>query len=112
MKGDSLDALSYIPGTECGVKGRQPGKGPGVSDTIGTGPGAGCTPQNRASYVDPVTGQTIRWGEVVRKGLKFLIDRQNDEGAIGPQVGEMMYNHSIAALARTEAYGITSAVAY
>ncbi len=74
--------------------------------------GAGYTPQNRASYVDAVTGKTMRFGEVVRKGIKWLIDKQNADGAIGPQVGEMMYNHSIAALALTEAYGITNAVAY
>src|SRR5205814_8897059 len=74
--------------------------------------GAGYTPQNRASYVDAVTGQTMRFGEVVRKGIKWLIDKQNADGAIGPQVGEMMYNHAIAALALTEAYGITNVVAY
>jgi hypothetical protein len=54
----------------------------------------------------------MRFGETVRKGLKWLIDHQNAEGAIGPQVGEMMYNHAISALALTEAYGITNAVAY
>ena len=42
----------------------------------------------------PVTGQTMRFGDVVRKGLKWLIDQQNAAtGAIGPSVGEMMYNH-------------------
>src|SRR5262249_54648007 len=41
MKGDSKDALSYIPGSEGGIKGRQPGKGAGVNDSIGVGAGSG-----------------------------------------------------------------------
>jgi hypothetical protein len=202
MKGDSKDALSYIPGSEGGIKGRQPGKGPGVNDSIGVGGGsggssrygdrfggrrnlvacssggspatesaveaglrwlarhqdddgkwsvegfhkscspggkcdvdgrdkgltdfdigvtglsllaflgAGYTPQIRTSYQDPVTKKTIRYGNVVRKGLKFLIDKQAADGSIGPLVGEAMYNHSIAALALAEAYGLTNAVTY
>jgi hypothetical protein len=74
--------------------------------------GAGYTPQNHASYVDPHSGLTMRYGDVIRKGLAWLISRQNAEGVIGMEVGEMMYNHSIAALALTEAYGLTSAVTY
>jgi hypothetical protein len=196
MKGDSMNALSYIPGTEGGVKGRMPGAGPGTNDSMGVGGGsggssrfggrfggrknlvatgggtpatesaveaglrwlsrhqspdghwdsvnyckeckgtpcdgvgisdfdtgltglallaflgAGITPQNRSVYVDQVTGKQIRRGDVVRNGLRWLVEHQHDDGSIGPQVGEMMYNHAIAALALTEAYGITNAVAY
>src|SRR6185295_7897281 len=171
----SKEGLSYIPGSEGGVKGRQLGKGPGVNDSMGVGGGsggssryggrfggrrnlvargggsiatesaveaglkwlarhqdpdghwsamdyakqckggactgtgvsdfdagltglsllaflgAGYTPQNRASYVDAITGQTMRFGETVRKGLKWLIEKQGADGAIGPMVSEMMY---------------------
>jgi hypothetical protein len=48
----------------------------------------------------------------VRNGLHWLTQHQNADGVVGPQVREMMYNHSIAALALSEAYGITNAVAY
>jgi hypothetical protein len=74
--------------------------------------GAGWTPQNRSTCVDTVTGQTVRYGEVVRNGLRWLIDQQDKDGAVGPHLREMMYNHSIAALALSEAYGITNAVTY
>ncbi|MEZ0228900.1 MAG: prenyltransferase/squalene oxidase repeat-containing protein, partial [Planctomycetota bacterium] len=74
--------------------------------------GAGYTPSMRAVYRDPVTQKEISMGDVVRKAAKWLIERQNADGAIGPQVGEMMYNHSIAALALSEAYGLTGAVSY
>ncbi len=108
------DATAYRKGKDCTCDGK------GLSDfNVGlTGLsllaflGAGYTPMNRASYVDPVTGATIKFGEVVKKGLKYLIDQQDDDGRIGPQVGELMYNHAIAAMALSEAYGITNAAAY
>jgi hypothetical protein len=74
--------------------------------------GAGYTPSQRSIYRDPVTQKEVNVGEVVRKGMKWLIEKQSADGAIGPQVGEMMYNHSIAALALSEAYGLTSAASY
>jgi hypothetical protein len=74
--------------------------------------GAGDGPTNRSVYVDAVTEKTVIVGEVVKKGLQYLIDHQNSDGAVGPQVGEMMYNHAIAALALTEAYGMTGATGY
>ncbi|MBI3724697.1 terpene cyclase/mutase family protein [bacterium] len=75
--------------------------------------GAGLTPANRATYVDPVTGETMRFGVVLKKGLQFLIDHQNQQdGMVGPLVQELMYNYAIAALALCEAYGMTKAVCY
>src|SRR5258706_2165791 len=41
MKGDSKDFLSYIKGEAGGFRGRQPGKSPGVYDTMGVGGGGG-----------------------------------------------------------------------
>lgn len=49
----------------------------------------------------------ICFGDVVKKGLKWLIDRQDKDGCFGPQAGKFMYNHSIGALALAEAYGMT-----
>jgi hypothetical protein len=64
------------------------------------------------SYVDAVTGKTVRFGETVKKGLKYLMDHQGTDGALGPQVGEMMYNHAIATQALCDAYGMTGSPAY
>jgi hypothetical protein len=74
--------------------------------------GAGHTPQNRESVLDPVTGEALRFGDTVRRGLDWLISQQRPDGSIGPGIGEMMYNHAIASLALSEAYGITNAVVY
>ncbi len=41
MKGDSYEFLSALPGSEGGTKGRQPGKGQGVTDAMGVGGGGG-----------------------------------------------------------------------
>ncbi len=197
MKGDSYEFLSYLPGSEGGTKGRQPGKGQGVYDAIGVGGGGGgagryggrfggrrnlvargggsqatesavtaglkwlarhqgpdggwhaesfmasCAPGtpcsgpgykdfdvgltslsllaflgagythlSRESYEDPYTHQKIRWGDVVKKGIKYLQSQQDDEGCFGPRVGEFMYNHSLATLAMAEAYGLTNAAQY
>jgi hypothetical protein len=74
--------------------------------------GAGYTPQNRARYVDPTSHESVCYGEVVRRGMEWIIARQRADGSIGPPAREAMYNHALAALALTEAYGITNAVKY
>ncbi len=74
--------------------------------------GAGYSPQNSVTYTDPVTKKKTSFGETVRRGLRWLIDHEDKEGCIGPHVGEMMYNQAIGALALSEAYGLTNAVAY
>ncbi|MHC4958631.1 MAG: prenyltransferase/squalene oxidase repeat-containing protein [Planctomycetota bacterium] len=44
----------------------------------------------------------------VRKGLRFLIRSQDDDGCFGSRAsGHFMYNHAIAALAMAEAYWMT-----
>ena len=50
MKGDSRDALPFIPGTEGGVKGRMPGNGPGANDSIGVGSGSGGSSRYGGRY--------------------------------------------------------------
>jgi hypothetical protein len=196
MKGDSFEFSSYLPGTEAGIKGRQPGKGQGISDAMGVGGGgggagrdggrtggkrnlharggsqatesavtaglrwlarhqganggwgaesfdgqcasgsrcsghghgqfdvgvtglsllaflgAGYTHLTRATYDDPYTKKRMSFGQVVKKACDYLISQQDSRGCFGPQTGEYMYNHNIAALALAEAYGLTTAAAY
>jgi hypothetical protein len=75
--------------------------------------GAGYTPQIRESYTDPVTKKNVVYGDVVRRGVDWLIRQQDQSGNIGPtHVHEQMYNHAIASLALAEAYGLTNAAKY
>jgi hypothetical protein len=56
-------------------------------------------------------GETHQSGtcrETVKNGLKYLRDVQDSEGCYGPRTSQhFMYNHACAALAMTEAYGMT-----
>jgi hypothetical protein len=46
----------------------------------------------------------------VKLGLKYLIDHQDEDGCFGDRVSKsFMYDHACAALALTEAYGMTQA---
>ncbi len=50
----------------------------------------------------------ICFGDVVRKGLQWMLRHQDAEGCIGSRNAQKyMYNHTICALALTEAYGLT-----
>src|SRR5687768_7096159 len=50
----------------------------------------------------------ISFGVVVRKGLQWMLSHQDPEGCIGPRSAmKYMYNHTICALAVSEAYGLT-----
>ncbi|NUN50947.1 MAG: terpene cyclase/mutase family protein [Candidatus Brocadiae bacterium] len=72
--------------------------------------GAGYTHLSKESYTDEVTGKKIRYGDVVKSACKWLIEHQDAEGCFGGRSGhKYMYNHSIAALAMTEAFGLTNA---
>ncbi|MHC5020460.1 MAG: hypothetical protein ACYTGX_10170, partial [Planctomycetota bacterium] len=49
------------------------------------------------------------YGEQVSKGLKFLLDWQQDNGAFGPpRSNNLMYNHCMATLALCEATALTN----
>jgi len=53
------------------------------------------------------------FGKVVGNGLKYLRNVQDAEGAFGNRsTGHFVYNHSIAALAMVEAYGMTGSAIY
>lgn len=47
----------------------------------------------------------IRYGEIVKKGLRWIITRQKDDGHIGQD--DPILNHCLAALALSEAYCMT-----
>lgn len=64
--------------------------------------GAGYTHQSR----DLVAG--IPFGDVVRKGLQWLLDRQAPDGSLDRH----MYDHAFATLALTEACAMTSTVLF
>ncbi len=64
--------------------------------------GAGYTHLSKDTY------DGICFGTVVRKGIQRLIQSQTPDGRItGKSSAKYMYNHTIAALALAEAYGLT-----
>jgi hypothetical protein len=64
--------------------------------------GAGYSHLSRETY------DGICFGDVVRKGLQWLMSHQDPEGCIGSRQAEKyMYNHTICALAMSEAFGLT-----
>ncbi len=64
--------------------------------------GAGFSHLSKDSY------DGINFGDVVRKGLQWMMSQQDPEGCVGPRsVSKYMYNHAICALALNEAYGLT-----
>ena len=64
--------------------------------------GAGYTHSSKESY------DGINFGDVVRRGLEFLQKAQDRDGCIGSRkYPQYMYDHTIAALAFCEAYGLT-----
>src|SRR6185436_9838102 len=71
--------------------------------------GAGYTPVSKDEFADPADPTRIlRFGEVVKKGLQWLIAHQDPEGCVGERGTKYLYNHSVAALALSEAYGMTA----
>ena len=72
--------------------------------------GGGFSHLSRDEIRDPqLPGRTLKFGEVVRNGVKWLMAQQDADGCIGPRRGHYMYNHAIAALALSEAFGMTNA---
>lgn len=60
------------------------------------------------SHLSRDTVEGVCYGDVVRKGLRHLLERQDVEGFVGSRNGHKdMYNHAIATLALCEAYGLT-----
>src|SRR5436190_10646531 len=71
--------------------------------------GAGYTHRSKDEYADPAEpGRVLRFGEVVKKGLQWLLAHQDPEGCVGERSPKYMYGHAIASLALSEAYGMTA----
>ncbi len=95
---------------ECGRVLRGACGGPGYPeyDTGNTGLallaflGAGYTHLSRDAF------DGVRVGDVVKKGLQWLMAHQDSDGCVGGRsAAKYLYNHAIAALALSEAYGLT-----
>ncbi len=72
--------------------------------------GAGYTHFSRDEFPDPADpSRTLRFGETVKKGLQWLMARQDPEGCVGERGQKYMYSHTIATLALCEGYGMTGA---
>ncbi len=54
-------------------------------------------------------GETYNFGKVVKNGLSWLKNQQNEDGAFASGGRKPMYSHAIATLAYAEAYGLTGA---
>ncbi len=71
--------------------------------------GAGYTHLSRDEFKDPIDpSRMLKFGVVVKGAMQWLISRQDPEGCIGERGAKYMYNHAVAALAISEAYGMTS----
>lgn len=65
------------------------------------------------SHLSKDIHEGICFGDVVRKGLQWLMARQEPDGFVGPHTGHKeMYNHAICALALAEAYGLTGSTLF
>jgi hypothetical protein len=70
--------------------------------------GAGYSQLSQDVQIDPAfPDRPLHFGQVVKKGLQYLLARQDPEGCIGERGMKYMYNHCVAALALSEAYGLT-----
>src|SRR5262249_6806383 len=71
--------------------------------------GAGFSPLSKDEFPDPCDpNRTLRFGETVKRGLQWMIANQDPEGCVGGRGTKFMYNHAVAALALSEAYGMTA----
>jgi hypothetical protein len=68
--------------------------------------GAGCSHESQQDIVDVVRGKRYQIGEVVKKGLKWLVQKQNQDGSFSKD-RSFIYNESLATLALAEDYGLT-----
>ena len=72
--------------------------------------GAGYSQLSKDVEVDPAfPDQKLNFGDVVKRALQWLVARQDPEGCVGERGQKYLYNHTIAALALSEAYGMTAA---
>ncbi|TAJ13704.1 MAG: hypothetical protein EPO68_13035 [Planctomycetota bacterium] len=98
-----------VPGSSCVPEEHAAG---GAYDTGLTGLallaylGAGYAHDSRAFFADTVVPRKHVTGEIVKRGLKWLVEQQREDGSFGPG-RTYMYNHALASMALCEAYGLT-----
>ena len=68
--------------------------------------GAGHDHESELTIVDPVNAKRHRVGEVVKKGLLWLRNRQSEDGHFSREKA-YMYNEALATMALAEAYGLS-----
>jgi hypothetical protein len=65
------------------------------------------------SHLSKDTYDGICFGDVVRRGIQWMITHQDAEGCIGSRTAHKhMYNHAICALALVEAHGLTGSALF
>jgi hypothetical protein len=70
--------------------------------------GAGMSHTSDLWLVDARDAKRYRTGDVVKKGLQWLRDRQNPDGSFSKD-RPFLYNEALATMALSEAYGMTGA---
>ncbi len=65
------------------------------------------------SHLSQETHGGIRFGDVVKKGIQWMMQNQDAEGCIGTRRAQKyMYNHILCALAMAEAHGLTGSALF
>jgi hypothetical protein len=71
--------------------------------------GAGFSHDSKQDLVDTSMGKRHKIGDIVKRGLQWLTKAQNPDGSFSKSEPPFMYNEALAAMAVTEAYGLTQA---
>lgn len=95
-------------GKKCSGKGERDSDVAATSLTLLAFLGAGYSQLSKDEFADPADpGKVLKVGEVIKKGLQWLLSQQDAEGGVGPR--RDLRNQALAALALSEAYGMTAA---
>jgi hypothetical protein len=71
--------------------------------------GAGYSHFSRGERFDAAfPGRPLHFGDTVKKAEHWLLSRQDAEGCVGDRGPKFLYDHAIASLALSEAYGMTA----
>ncbi|MBL8861845.1 MAG: hypothetical protein JNK02_07510 [Planctomycetes bacterium] len=70
--------------------------------------GAGFSHESKQDLVDTSMGKRYKIGDIVKKGLQWLVKGQNPDGSFSKE-RVFMYNEALATMAVTEAFGLTQA---
>jgi hypothetical protein len=68
--------------------------------------GAGYNHDSKQNFVDRAMGKRLLVGPLIKSGLQWLVQRQNEDGSFSSERA-FMYNEILATMALTEAYGLS-----